>query len=466
MRARVRDAREPFRTSRPWTSRNRRPSNHPRTSFETRIFGTRSQRAFFIDGLLSSASDVIILNFLSIYAIALGASNTEVGWLAIANGAAGAAALLPGARIAERARSRKWVVLLTGGGVGRLCVLLMALAPSLLAHREVVLALVVLTGVRWFAGGLGHPAWMSLLSDIIPADLRRFYISRRMLGMAAVAAVAAPLAGLFVRFAGGVSSVSAFQWAFLIAFGFGALSTCCYSRIEEPPRPTGESRGGGSTGAMLRDRGFVRFLSGTLLLHSSTMIAGPFFAAYLVRDLGATATAVGVLATVDALSTVLGQYASGRLAVSRGSVWLLKSSMLLLPLLPLLWAASTSPWHPLVPNLIGGAAWAAFNLASFNLVLEYAPPENLPRYAATHQSAVLASSLVGPAIGTAIVATSGLRAAMLVSAAGRIFALGVIAWPGARAADPAAVGDDTGEAAPSSDVAAAADTDAARDRAP
>jgi MFS family permease len=316
----------------------------------------------------------------------------------------------------------------------------------------------VLTGARWLAGGLGHPAWMSLLTDIVPLDLRRLYISRRMLGMAAVAAIVAPLAGLFVRFAGGVSSVGAFQWLFLIAFGFGAVSTVFYSRIEEPPHPAGHARPRGSTRAMLRDRGFMRFLTGTLVLHSSTMIAGPFFAAYFVRNLGATATLVGALATVEAVSSVLGQYAAGRLAVRRGSIWLLKVSMFLVPLLPLLWAASTRPWQPLVPALLGGAAWAAFNLASFNLLLDYAPEENLPRYAATHQSAVLASSLIGPVIGTAIVAAYGLRAAMLVSAAGRVVALGVMAWPGAVETSPHASASVAGIVIEPSDAADTTDT--------
>lgn len=462
----MRGAWESTRSGRPWQFRNRRPTHHPRTSLETRVLGTRSLRAFLIEGLLASAYNVIVLNFLSVYAIALGASNTEIGWLAIANGIAGAAALWPGAWLAERVRLRKLAVLLTGGGAGRLTVLLMALAPSLLAHNEVVIALIVLTGARWFAGGLAHPAWMSLLTDIVPLDLRRLYISRRMLGMAAVAAIAAPLAGLLVRLTGGVSSVGAFQWLFLIAFGFGAVSTVFYARIEEPPRPAGQARPRGSTRAMLRDRGFMRFLTGTLVLHSSTMIAGPFFAAYFVRNLGATATLVGALATVEAVSSVLGQYAAGRLAVRRGSVWLLKLSMFLMPVLPLLWAASTRPWQPLVPGLLGGAAWAAFNLASFNLLLEYAPEENLPRYAATHQSAVLASSLIGPVIGTAIVAAYGLRAAMLVSAAGRVVALGVMAWPGAVETSPHASASVAGIVIAPSDASDTTDTDGSGHGAP
>ncbi len=439
------------RASRPWRFRNRRATNHPRTSFETRVLGTPPRRWFMVDGVFASASDVVIVRFLSIYAIALGASNAEIGWLAIANGLAGALALAPGAWIAERVHSRKLVVLLTGGGVGRVALLLMAGAPLWMANHQAVYALVVLTGLRWFAGSLGHPSWISLLSDIVPVDLRRLYVSRRMLAIAVVAAVGAPLAGFAIRWLGGVDSVSAYQWVFLGAFVLGVVSTFAYSRIAEPPRPPHAERPRGSTREMLRDRAFVRFMGGTLLLHSFTMIAGPFFAAYLVRNLGANAAEVGILATVDATSAVVGQYLAGGFAMRWGSMRLMIGSMFLLPLLPLLWAVSQQPWHTAIPNLLGGGAWAAWNLAAFNLVLEYAPEDNLPRYAASHQTMVLAASLIGPVIGTAIVAAYGLRAAMVVSAIGRVFALGVMMWPGgggAAAEESAAVGADSSADAP------------------
>jgi MFS family permease len=423
-------------SDRRWPFRNRAPANHPRTSFQTKVLGTRSQKAFFFDGLFSSASDVAVLRFLSVYAIALGASNTEIGVLAIGNGLAGLIALSPGAWLAERMPSRKWVVLLSGGGVGRLAIFFMAMVPLFLVEHTAVLALIVLAGVRSFAGSIGHPSWVSLLSDIIPIDLRAFYISRRMLGIAIVAALGAPLVGFFIRFTGGIESVSAFQWAFLISFGLGAVSTFFYSRIEEPPHPLGAARPRGSTRAMLRDRGFTRYLAGTFVLHATTMIAGPFFAAYLVRNLGANAAQVGLLGTIDAGSAVVGQFIAGWLIVRYGSPRLLKGSMFLLPLLPVLWAVSTSPWHTAVPHLIGGAAWAAFNLAAFNLVLEYAPEENIPRYAATQQIMVLAASFIGPVIGTAIVAAYGIKTVMVVSAVGRAAALGVMAWPAGAARVP------------------------------
>ncbi len=49
------------------------PSEHLHTSYQTRIFGTPAQRWFFADGLAANASDTVVVQFLSIYAIALGA---------------------------------------------------------------------------------------------------------------------------------------------------------------------------------------------------------------------------------------------------------------------------------------------------------------------------------------------------------------------------------------------------------
>jgi MFS family permease len=421
-----------------WRFRNRLPTNHPRTSYQTRVWGTRSQRWFFVDGLFASASDVIIVQFLSIYAIALGATNAEVGLLAIANGLAGILALTPGAWIAERTPSRKLVVLLAGGGAGRLAVLGMALTPILMREpHEGVYMLIALTFLRWFAGSSGHPSWVSLLADIIPIDLRRFYVSQRMLGITIVAAMMAPIAGWFIRIVGGIEG---FQWAFFIAFGLGVLSTLAYSRIVEPSRPATIERPRGLTGAMLRDRLFVRYLASTFVLHTTTMIVGPFFAAYLVRNLSATTAEVGMLATVDQVAAVAAQLGLGLIVARYSTERMMRWLMLAMPFIPLLWLPATEPWHAILPHIVGGSTWAMYNVIAFNLMMDYAPSHNIPRYAATHQMTLLAASFVGPVIGTVIVATWGIRVAMIVSGLGRLLGGAILVLPvRTAAATPAAV---------------------------
>jgi len=397
-------------------------------------------RAFFIDGLFSAASDVMPLQFLAVYAIALGASDAEIGVMAAAAGLAGVAALAPGARIAERTHSRKWVVLLSGGGVARLCLLLMAIVPWVAEGRTAVSLLIVLAALRWFAGMLGHPSWVSLTAAIVPLDLRRFYVSRRMLGIAVVAALGAPLFG---RLIGAVGGLEGYQAAIFVSVGFAAVSTLSYWRIEEPPAPPPHERTPGSTRELLRDATFVRFLLGILTLNVMAQVAVPFFAPYMVRTLEATPTEIGMLATVSAIGGVAGQVVAGPLAERIGSDRMLRWSMLVIPTLPIMWVFASEPWHAGIPNLVGGMFWAAFHLAEFNLLLEYAPQRNLSRYAAAHQSTLLLATLVGPIIGTVIVAEFSIPVVLTVSGVGRFAALALVAWP-RRGAPSASTGASAG----------------------
>lgn len=416
-----------------WRFRNQLATNHPRTSFQTRVLGSGSLKAFFVDGLFSSASDVVWLQFLSVYALALGASAAEVGAIAIASGLAGALGLPVGVWLADRAPSLKRIVLLGGGGGARATMVLLAMLPFVFDAREAVYPLIFLAGVRSFAGQASHPAWTALLTKFVPIDIRRLYTSRRLLGASIVVVIAAPLFG---RLIGAVGGIEGFQAAFLVAALLGFCATIAYARISEPPVRADVPRAHGSYAAMLRDAGFRTYLGGTLLLHTSVMIAGPFFSVYLVRTLGASPEQVGALGSVDAVSAVVGQAFAGGLAVRYGSRRLLLTGGLIVPALPLIWAVIDSPWQAVLPNALGGAAWAMFNLAAFNLLLEYAPEDNVPRYAAGHQIAVLMSSSVGPFIGTAVVANSSVPTAFVISGVGRIAALGVLMRAGRAAGAP------------------------------
>ena len=357
-------------SGRRWRFRNRLPLNHPRITFRTRVLGTRSLRTFFADGLFSAASDVMPAEFLAIYAIALGASNVEIGLLAATAGLAGISELAPDEWIAEHTHSRKWVVILSGGGVGRVALLLMAVVPWIAEGRTAVYILIGLASLRWFASMIGHPSWVSLTTAIVPLDLRRLFISRRMLGIAIVGALTAPLFG---RLIGAIGGLQGYQVAIFVSIVFAVGSTYSYSRIQEPPAPPAHERRAGSTRELLRDTPFVRFLSGILILNVLTHVAVPFFAPYMVHTLKASPTEIGILATVSAIGGVFGQLIAGPLAERVGTDRMLRRSMVVIPTLPIMWVFASEPWHAAIPNFIAGIAWAGFHLAEFNLLLEYAP---------------------------------------------------------------------------------------------
>ena len=284
-------------------------------------------------------------------------------------------------------------MLLTGGGSARVLLLLMAVVPWVADGRQAVTILIVLASLRWFFGMLGHPAWVSLTATLVPLDLRRFYISRRMLGIAIVGALAAPGFG---RLIGAIGGIEGYQAGLALAVAFGVASTYLFARIEEPEAVPRSERLPGSTRDMLKDANFVRFVSGILALNIMTHIAVPFFAPYMVRTLEASPTEIGLLATVSAIGGVGGQLIAGPLAERFGSERLLRWSLFVIPTLPMMWVLASDPWHAALPNAIGGIVWAAFHLAEFNLLLEYAPARNMPRYAAAHQATLLLATLLGP----------------------------------------------------------------------
>ncbi|MGE3961987.1 MAG: MFS transporter [Dehalococcoidia bacterium] len=418
----------------PYTFRERwrfrggpRAANHPMTSFQTRLLGTPSQKWFYIDGILSSISDVPAVQFIAVYAIALGASDAEVGLISIATGLAGVLALVPGIRVAEITNSRKSVVLWGGSGIARVALLLVALAPLFMPDLHTAFWLVVgAVFVRSFMQNVSHPSWVSLLADIIPLDLRRFYVTQRMLAITVAAALAAPLVGFGIRFIGGVAG---HQWLFGASFVVGSVAWYAYSRIQEPRRPPREERPKGSTRGMLRDRLFIRYLLALLLLNTTTMIVGPFLMAYFIRDLQGSVSDVGLLATLEQGAAVGGQFLLGMWVTKISSERLFRVILFFPALIPALWFVAGEPWHVSVAFAAGGLVWAIYNVAIFNLLMEYAPNENIPRYASVQQIVILFAQLLGPVIGTVIVATWDIRVAMVVSFVGRLLAAFVMFIP-------------------------------------
>jgi len=386
---------------------------------------SRGMRAFWFDGFFAWFSEWIVLQYLTLYALAFGASDVQIGYLAALVSLSAALAFLPGARLAEVWGRRKTIVLLTSGGAARVILLGLALLPFFSEGKGVIYAVMALGSLRTFFGSLGMPAWTSLAADIVPTSIRGRFFSSRNLGMNAAALVSAPLAGLMIDqlgFPRGWESV----W--LLALFTGLLSTAFYSRIPEreiahaipTPPAVDDARGG-----MLNDRNFLGFCAVTFLWNLAVYIAAPFFNVHLIRDMGGNEGWVGILLAVNSMSALGGQVFMGRIVDQRGARWLMAVSGVAIVSLPLAWLAVTEPWHVLFINGVGGAMWAAYNLSWFSLLLYISPSSKRAFYSAVNQIMVYAAAFIGPLIGGALGEIYGLPFLFLVSGVGRLVAAGL-----------------------------------------
>ncbi|MEW5986081.1 MAG: MFS transporter [Chloroflexota bacterium] len=394
----------------------------------------RGLRYFWLDGLFSAISDNFYLGFITLFALAYGASNSQIGTLTAVANLLGALSFLPGARLVERIGRRKSVVVWTGGGFGRLALLALALLPFVVSRPEwAILAIIALNGLRAFLANLGNPAWTAIVADLVPELMRGRYFGSRNMAMGVAALAVAPLAGRLIALLNGQGGrpVLGYQAAFFLAFAFGLVATASYQRMPEPQaavKTVTTTAKGGWRQALGLQPAFVGLVISAFIWNLSLQVAAPFFNVYLVKNLGATTALVGLVASISSLTALVGQRVFGRLLDSRGAIWVQRLTGLLIPGLPLAWIFISEPWHVGIINTFGGFLWAGYNLANFNLLLEMTPEAQRPRAVAVYQTVVFVSAVLGPLLGGYLADSVSFKLIFGLSGGGRLLGTLVFLW--------------------------------------
>jgi MFS family permease len=384
---------------------------------------------FWFDGLFASGSDNIAINYLSLYILALGATQAQIGLMSSFSNLTAAILLMPGALLVERFGRRKMVAL-SFGLVSRLALLALVFVPILFKGSGLVWIAIGLSVTRDAFANLGYPAWMSVSSEIVPMEGRGRYFGSRNFVMGTSGILVTLLVGqlitVFVQPLG-------YQIAIALAFVLGIISTWCFSRINDiqdklrvriPEKI--------SLRSLVKDvfthRPFVILCAITALWNFFINVSGPFFNVHMVQDLNFTASMIGIQAVASSLSGLAIQRRTGQLSDRYGPRRVQLWSMFLIPLLPLAWIFARELWHVVLINTFGGLVWGAFNLATFNLLLAFVPKSQVPRYSAFFQVLVTLSMALGAFAGSFIVLHWGFVGVVLTSGIGRYVAVGLFAW--------------------------------------
>ena len=383
----------------------------------------RNLRWFWFDGVFAQASEVILTNYLSLFVLALGATAAQIGLINALSNFSAAALLLPGAALVERWGHRKRLVVFSGGGVGRIVILMLALLPFGFSGPAAVTIAIGLAAIRSAFVNLSLPAWVSLTADIVPLQWRGRYLSARNMAMTVIGIVMIYSAGLLITRIGGLAG---YQTVLGLAFAIGLVSTFSFNHLEESPAPARPASARGpqeSAWQILREHpNFLAFSATAALWNFSLNIAGPFFNPYLIEGLKADAGTVGVLSVITSLTAVVGQRVFGRLVDRWKPRRVQLICGLLIPVLPVAWVLVRSPWHVVPINLASGFLWAGYELASFNFLLRLIPEGRRERYSAVYQIVVTLALAAGAALGGLVVTRFGYMAIFVLSGIGRLAA--------------------------------------------
>ena len=257
----------------------------------------RNLRWYFADGILASSQEAINLTYLTLFVLALGATKGQIGLMTALASLMAVVLLIPGAILAERLPSRKWLVVASGGGVARLALLCLAILPFFV-HGPAMVAVAI--GMKIVMDGftnLSNPAWTALTADIVPLQWRGRYFGTRNSAMGVANIGVTYLGGSIITRVGGLLG---YQIGYMISFLFGAGASYSFSRLHEEPRQaTASALSAYAPKALLQalrgDRNFLMFCVAMMVWNLSLNIAGPFFSVYQVEVLKATPEIVGVL---------------------------------------------------------------------------------------------------------------------------------------------------------------------------
>ncbi len=375
----------------------------------------RSLRWFLADGVFGGSSDAVVNAFLSIYLLALGATRTQIGFMASLSNLTMLLVMMPGAALAERAREYKGFVL-KALILNKSTLFLLALLPLLPLDRYVVSIGIGLAILRTLLGHFANPAWTAFVGKLVPLQWRGRYFASRNILIALASMMVTLVTGSLVDLFG---KPYGYQVAFGLAGVLGMLSAYSFSRIEEPS--IAHERTHSSAVKALKDigkvEGFLPFCILSGLWNFSVQVAGPFFPVYMVEGFRAGGALVGLISSLVTLASIPGQRIFGRQSDERGALWVHRLNAFLIPFVPWLWALAPTVWFVIPVELFSGFVWAGFNLATFNLLLEFTPQENRPMYVAFYHAAVGLGMTVGPMLGGILVDNLGYRGLFWLSGA-------------------------------------------------
>jgi MFS family permease len=335
-----------------------------------------SLRFSFMDGCFAAVMLGFGDTFVAPYAIALRATNFQVGLLSSLPGLVSSIFQLKIADWTEKTGRKK---MMTSWVFAQASMWALIILMPFIFSGPVPF---VIGGVVLYAlfGAFAGPAWLSIMSQYLPGNKRGHYFSWRYSVHGFITLGATFLAGyilyLFPR-----ESFYGFTLIFAGAMISRFLSWYYLNRMYEPPlHPKPEayfsfydflSRSRNSNFAK-----FVFFAGGMSL---AVNLAAPFFAVFMLRDLRFDYLSFTIVNTTMTLAMLISFRRWGAYADKHGCIRVISLTSWLIPVIPVLWLVSQNIWWLILIQILSGFVWAGFNLAVSNFIFDAVSEEKRVR---------------------------------------------------------------------------------------
>lgn len=310
------------------------------------------------------------------FALALNASNVQIGLISSLAGLFGPLSQIFGSRLIEK-HHRKTIISKTiflQASMWIAFILLGLLYLSGIISKGVASLFILTYVVYVIVGSMGGPAWFSMMGDITSERGRGKYFSKRNRIHGTISLTATILAALWLDL---TKSWSLIIFGFLVLFSVASIAryiSYYYFRKHYVPEIKLEKGYHFSFWKFARRapfNNFGRFVIYIALMNFTFNLAGPFFAVYLLSGLGLNYLWFTLIVVSAGFFSVLFVPMWGRFADKYGNRELMKITGLMSVMIPILWTLSPNPIYLiLVPQLVAGLSLSGFGLSSSNFIFD------------------------------------------------------------------------------------------------
>jgi len=382
-------------------------------------------------GIVSALANNMVMPFIGIFAVRLGASNYQIGLVSSAPALVSLLAMIPGAKFVDSQSNKKG---LTAAFMlaNRIFYLLLALIPFFTTDRRALL-LVVTLALMSFPGAISNVAWQGYIARVVPPERRAVAFADRSRLMNIVGTFSVLVVGRILDI---FTYPLGYQVIFAVAFVFALLEIWVFSKLrEEPCSPDDASTPSmpfsqfarGFFGSVIKDvreiiakKSFRRFALVSLFFHFAWQVAWPLFTLYQTKELGANNLWISILHLSNTGGSLLGFGFWAKYMNKHGSLKTLFTSTTGICIVPLVYAFSRSLYTIAFFNIITGVIFSGVMLSLFNALLDMTPEERKTTYIGYYNTAINASAIFAPMAGVALLELLGYRNAFLIAALLRI----------------------------------------------
>ena len=357
-----------------------------------------------LDGLFTAMMLGVSDNYLIPYGIALGATPSQIAFLASLPMLLATLLQVQSAKVTQTIGSRTKLI--------NFMVFFHALAwlPIILIpylFRDDALApWALLLTVAVFAsfGAFSVPAWQSLMSDYIPVKKRGKYFGwrNRLQGIFTVSV--SILAGLVLHHFG-----KGDIRGFTVIFGFAMLcrfyAWVCLTRMTEPFRHASHDVYFSFWDFIrqIRTSNFAKFVLYVSLFSLTVNFSSALLPVFLLNDLEMSYASYMIVVTAASVSAFFFQGVWGRYGDLGGNLKTLKIAAWGIAVIPVFWMFSHHVAYLFFVQLFAGACWGGFNLLVLNFIMEAVTPEKRIRCISYFNVMNSVATLVGAVLGGALI---------------------------------------------------------------